>query len=107
MGAATTPVIPVQTRAPIKIPKKFKKHPSFDLGPPPQPKLPAWLKPPTNRNRFTAATTPLSLKVPEAAATTTEVSLFVTNPNFTPAAGDKTDDNEHPSPVLPASNPTQ
>jgi len=109
--AATTPVTPVQTQAPIKIPKKFKKHPSFDLGPPPQPKLPAWLKPPTNRNRFTAATTPLPLKVPETAATTTEVSLFVTNPNFIPVAGavsaENTDDNEQPVPALPASNPTQ
>lgn len=111
--AATTPITPAQafTTPRQKFPKKLKKHPSFDLGPPPQPKLPAWLKPPTNRNRFTAVTTPLSIEVSETAATTTEVSLFVTNPNFIPAASvapqEETDDNEGAAPVLPVSNPTQ
>lgn len=92
-----------------KIPKQLKNR--FNLGPPPQPKLPSFLRPPTNR-RFNAATTPRSFKVPETAAPTTEVSLFVTNPNFIQATTasppkEKNDDNELPISLLPVSNPTQ
>lgn len=63
-------------------------------------------------DRFTAVTTPLSFELPETAATTTQVSLFVTNPNFiqTTTASpphEKEDDNLLPISLLPVSNPTQ
>jgi len=95
-----------------KIPKSLQRKFPFNLGPPPQPKIPGFLRPRTKQKIFAEVTTPLSFEVPETAATTTEVSLFVTNPNFIPATTasphkDKNDDNELPISLLPVSNPTQ